>query len=70
MITEAIPETNPLDLLYNPYRPVSKEDLATMLGVTDHTVESWLKQRRNPSRTAKILAAMILNQWKSDPQTA
>ena len=63
-------EVNPIDLLYNPYNPVTKEDLAELMGVTDHTIESWIKRKRNPSKTAKILAGLLLNVWRSQPKAA
>jgi hypothetical protein len=63
-----LPEINPLDLLYNPYKPITEEDLADLMGVSECTVESWIKRKRNPSKTAKILAAILLEQWRSQPK--
>ena len=63
-------EVNPVALLYNPYNPITKEDLAELMGVSDCTVQSWIKRQRNPSKTAKILAGLLLSQWKSQPKTA
>ena len=67
MITTTTPtqEINPLDLLYNTYKPVDREDLATLLGVSINTIYSWQEKRRNPSKSVRILAAMILTQWRS-----
>lgn len=60
-----LPEINPLDLLYNPHNPIDRGDLATLLGVSLNTIYSWQEKRRNPSKSVRILAAMILNQWRS-----
>ncbi len=67
---QQIPEVNPLDLLYNPYQPITKEELAQLMGVSDCTIESWMKRKRNPSKTAKILAGLLLNQWRSQLKSA
>ena len=58
-----IPEINPVQLLYNSQNPLSKEDLAELLGVSTYTICSWIEGRRCPSAPVKKLAAMILNQW-------
>ena len=58
-----IPEINPVQLLYNSQNPLSKEDLAELLGVSTHTICSWVEGRRRPSAPVKKLAAMISNQW-------
>ena len=58
-----IPEINPVQLLYNSQNPLSKEDLAELLGVSTYTICSWVEGRRRPSAPVKKLAAMISNQW-------
>ncbi len=63
-------EINPTELLHQNYNPIDKYQLAELLGVSYSTVCSWIERRRNPSRTAKILAAMLLNQWRSQPKAA
>ncbi|MGB3510954.1 MAG: hypothetical protein WBA93_17320 [Microcoleaceae cyanobacterium] len=65
MMLKPMPEINPTELLYNPYQPIEKEDLAILLGVTDHAIESWCKQKRKPSKPARILAALLLEKWRS-----
>lgn len=60
-----IQEIDPLSLLYNPYQPMDRNELAQLLGVTVNTIYSWQEGRPNPSRTVKILAATLLNRWQS-----
>ena len=65
-----INEINPTELLHQNYKPIDKYELAELLGVSPSTVCSWIERRRNPSRTAKILAAILLNQWRSHTKAA
>ncbi|NET44854.1 DNA-binding transcriptional regulator [Okeania sp. SIO2B3] len=69
MLTK-IPEINPLDLLYNPYQPIDRHELAELLGVSQNTIYSWQEGRRRPAIPVKKLAAMILSQWRSQSITA
>ena len=62
-------QINPIDLLHNPYKPIDKYELAELLGVSVSTVESWIKHKRNPSKTAKILAWLLLSQWRTQQKT-
>ncbi len=41
-----IPEINPVQLLYNPYNPITRYELAEILGVSDCTVKSWIERKR------------------------
>ena len=67
MLTK-IPEINPLDLLYNPYSPVTKEELADILGVTPRAIKSWVEKKRKPAKPVQKLAALILSQWQQQHQ--
>ena len=59
-----IPEINPVQLLYNPYNPITRYELAEILGVSDCTVKSWIERKRNPAKPVQKLAALILEQWQ------
>ena len=59
-----IPEINPIDLLYQQYKPIDKYELAELLGVSLYTIYSWLEGRRKPATPVKKLAGMILKQWR------
>ncbi|NES64438.1 MAG: hypothetical protein F6K24_03790 [Okeania sp. SIO2D1] len=69
MLTK-IPEINPLDLLYNPYQPIDRYELAELLGVSLNTVYSWQEGRRQPATPVKKLAGMILSQWQTQSTAA
>jgi DNA-binding transcriptional regulator YiaG len=60
-----IPEINPVQLLYNPYNPITRYELAEILGVSDCTVKSWIERKRNPAKPVQKLAALILEQWQT-----
>ena len=67
MLTQ-MQQINPTELLHQTYNPINKNELAELLGVSYSTVCSWIERRRNPSKTARILAAILLNQWRSHPK--
>ncbi len=53
-----------MQLLYNPDNPVTKDELAEILGVSPCTVKSWIEHKRNPAKPVKKLAALILREWQ------
>ena len=55
-----IPEINPLDLLFNSYRPYKKQELCHLLGVSLTTVCKWQSGDRNPPAPTRKLAYLIL----------
>ena len=59
-----LPELNPVQLLYNLYNRVTKDELAEILGVSPCTVKSWIEHKRNPAKPVKKLAALILREWQ------
>ena len=63
-----IPEINPLDLLFNTYRPYSKQELCELLGVSLNTVCKWQSGDRNPPAPTKKLSYLILENLKSQHQ--
>ncbi|MDJ0554346.1 MAG: helix-turn-helix domain-containing protein [Microcoleaceae cyanobacterium MO_207.B10] len=64
-----IPEINPIDLLYNPYFPLTKEDLAELLGVSLYTVQSWCERKRKPAKPVRKLAGLLLEQLRFAKQS-
>ena len=63
-----IPEISPLDLLFNTYRPYSKQELCELLGVSLYTVCKWQSGDRNPPAPTKKLSYLILEMLKSQHQ--
>ena len=63
-----IPEISPLDLLFNTYRPYSKQELCELLGVSLNTVCKWQSGDRNPPAPTKKLSYLILEMLKSQHQ--
>ena len=63
-----IPEISPLDLLFNTYRPYSKQELCKLLGVSLYTVCKWQSGDRNPPAPTKKLSYLILEMLKSQHQ--
>ena len=63
-----IPEISPLDLLFNTYRPYSKQELCDLLGVSLYTVCKWQSCDRNPPAPTKKLSYLILEMLKSQHQ--
>ena len=63
-----IPEISPLDLLFNTYRPYSKQELCDLLGVSLYTVCKWQSGDRNPPAPTKKLSYLILEMLKSQHQ--
>ena len=63
-----IPEISPLDLLFNTYRPYSKQELCDLLGVSLNTVCKWQSGDRNPPAPTKKLSYLILEMLKSQHQ--
>ena len=63
-----IPEISPLDLLFNIYRPYSKQELCDLLGVSLNTVCKWQSGDRNPPAPTKKLSYLILEMLKSQHQ--
>lgn len=63
-----IPEINPLDLLFNRYRPYSKQELCVLLGVSLTTVCKWQSGDRKPPAPTKKLSYLILEMLKSQHQ--
>ena len=63
-----IPEISPLDLLFNTYRPYSKQELCELLGVSLYTVCKWQSGDRNPPAPTKKLSYLILEMLKSQNQ--
>lgn len=63
-----IPEISPLDLLFNTYRPYSKQELCVLLGVSLTTVCKWQSGDRNPPAPTKKLSYLILEMLKSQHQ--
>ena len=63
-----IPEIRPLDLLFNTYRPYSKQELCDLLGVSLYTVCKWQSGDRNPPAPTKKLSYLILEMLKSQHQ--
>lgn len=60
-----IQEINPLDLLYNPYNPLDREQLAELLGVSLNTIYSWQENKRKPKPPTRKLAFLILQDLRS-----
>ena len=63
-----IPEISPLDLLFNTYRPYSKQELCKLLGVSLYTVCKWQSGDRNTPAPKKKLSYLILEMLKSQHQ--
>lgn len=63
-----IPEISPIDLLFNIYRPYSKQELCDLLGVSLNTVCKWQSGDRNPPAPTKKLCYLILENLKSQHQ--
>ena len=64
MLTK-IPEINPLELLYQQYHPLNKQELAELLGVSPATVCKWSENKRNPATPVRKLAYLILQEMRS-----
>ena len=60
-----IQEINPLELLYQQYQPLNKQQLAEVLGVSPNTVCKWCEGKRNPATPVKKLAYLILQDLRS-----
>lgn len=63
-----IPLVSPMELIYK--YSLQKEELAELMGVSIHSVEKWAKQKREPSRSAKKLAGLILKIWDNSQKSA
>ncbi|NES64105.1 MAG: helix-turn-helix domain-containing protein [Okeania sp. SIO2D1] len=63
-----IQEINPLELLFQQYQPLDKQQLAELLGVSLNTVCKWLAGKRNPPAPTRKLAYLILQDLRSQPK--
>ena len=65
---QEIQEISPIDLLFNIYRPYSKQELCKLLGVSLATVCKWQSGDRKPPAPTKKLSYLILEKLKSQHQ--
>lgn len=65
-----IPEINPLELLHDKQEPLTREQLAELLGVTPDAISKWQAKKRNPSLPAQKLAYLVQHLRSLKQETA
>ena len=65
-----IPEINPLNLLYDEQEPMTREQLAELIGVTPDAISKWQAGKRNPSLPAQKLAYLVQYLRSLSPKSA
>ena len=65
-----IPEISPLELLHNKQEPLTREQLAELIGVTPDAISKWQAGKRKPSLPAQKLAYLVLHLRSLKQETA
>ena len=65
-----IPEISPLELLHNKQEPLTREQLAELIGVTPDAISKWQAGKRKPSLPAQKLAYLVLYLRSLSPKSA
>ena len=66
---QQIPEINPLELLHDKQEPLTREQLAELIGVTPDAISKWQAKKRNPSLPAQKLAYLVLHLRSLNPES-
>ena len=65
-----IPEISPLKLLHDEQEPLTREQLAELIGVTPDAISKWQAGKRKPSLPAQKLAYLVQHLRSLKQETA